>query len=169
MAVKASGASLRPMLPSDGPMLAEIFRASIEILAEEDYSEDQREAWAGVADGPGFAKRLEGALTLVASLEGEPVGFASLEGADKIGMLYVAPDHARQGIATLLCDALRKLATARGAAKLVVDASDTARDFFMVRGFVPKIRNTVSLDGEWLGNTTMELELTPSHEQGAAR
>jgi putative acetyltransferase len=168
MAAKVSGASLRPMLPGDGPVLAEIFRASIEILAEEDYSEDQREAWAGVADGPGFVKRLEGALTLVASIDGEPVGFASLEGADKIAMLYVAPDNPRQGIASLLCDALRKLATGRGAAKLVVDASDTARDFFMARGFVPKIRNTVSLDGEWLGNTTMELELVRNDEQGAS-
>jgi putative acetyltransferase len=164
----ATGATLRPMLPSDGPALADIFRASIEILAEEDYSDDQREAWAAVADEPDFLKRLAGALTLVASLDGEPVGFASLEGADRIAMLYVAPDHARQGVASLLCDALQKLATGRGAAKLVVDASDTARDFFMGRGFVPKIRNTVSLDGEWLGNTTMELELAQNDEQGAS-
>ena len=54
-----------------------------------------------------------------------------------------------------LCDALEKLAAARGAKELSVDASDTARGFFEKRGFVAKTRNTVSLAGEWLANTTM--------------
>ncbi|WP_245572773.1 GNAT family N-acetyltransferase [Lichenihabitans psoromatis] len=159
MADRMSGATLRPMLPTDGPMLASIFQASVETLTEEDYSDDQREAWAALADTPDFAKRLTGGLTLVASLAGEPVGFAVLEGKDKIGMLYVAPDLARQGVATMLCDALQRIAAGRGTAKLIVDASDTARDFFMVRGFVPMVRNMVSVGGEWLGNTTMEFDL----------
>ena len=38
--------------------------------------------------------------------------------------------------ASMLCDALEKLAGARGATKLMVDASDTAIDFFRKRGYV---------------------------------
>ncbi len=152
--MKASIA-LRPMLPADGPLLVALFRASVEQLAEEDYGENQREAWASVADdAAAFAKRLAGALTLVATIAGEPAGFASLAGA-RIDMLYVAPDHARVGIATALLDALERLAAARRIEKLTVDASDTARDLFAKRGYVPQSRNTVPIGDEWLGNTTM--------------
>ena len=35
----------------------------------------------------------------------------------------------------MLCDALEKLAAARGAKELTVDASDTARGFFEQRGY----------------------------------
>ena len=38
------------MLPTDAPLLAEIFRASIEELTADDYSEAQQEAWAAAAD-----------------------------------------------------------------------------------------------------------------------
>ena len=47
------------------------------------------------------------------------------------------------GVATLLVDAIEKLAEARGAKRLTVDASDTARDFFDKRGFEAQHRNTV--------------------------
>ena len=43
----------------------------------------------------------------------------------------------------MLYDAIEKLAAARGAAHLSVDASDTAREFFVHRGFAPQQRNTV--------------------------
>ena len=54
-----------------------------------------------------------------------------------------------------MCDALEKLAAARGAKELTVDASDTASGFFEKRGFSAKTRNTVTVGGEWLANTTM--------------
>ena len=94
-------------------------------------------------------------LTLVATLEGSPVGFASLEGKDKIDMLYVHPAATGQGVGAMLVDALEKLAGARGAAKLAVDASDSARGFFEKRGYVTQQRNTVSIGDEWLANTTL--------------
>ncbi len=70
-------------------------------------------------------------------------------------MLYVHPAATGQGAAAMLCDALEKLATARGAKELTVDASDTARGFFEKRGYTAKSRNTVTVAGEWLANTTM--------------
>jgi putative acetyltransferase len=148
--------ALRPMLPADVPLLAEIFRASIEELTVEDYSEAQQQAWASAADDEDdFGARLAGELTLVATYDGAPVGFAALAGNKSIDMLYVHPVAAGQGAGGMLCDALEKLAAARGAKELTVEASDTARGFFEKRGFKAQQRNTVSLAGEWLANTTM--------------
>jgi putative acetyltransferase len=148
--------AMRPMLPEDAPLLAEIFRASIEELSGDDYSEAQQEAWASAADDEEeFAARLAGELTLVATHAGAAIGFAALADNTRIDMLYVHPAAAGQGAGAMLCDALEKLAAARGSKELTVDASDTARGFFERRGFVAKTRNTVSLGGEWLANTTM--------------
>ncbi|MET0277933.1 MAG: GNAT family N-acetyltransferase [Pseudorhodoplanes sp.] len=146
---------MRPMLPADAPLLAEIFRASVEELGLEDYSASQVEAWAAAADDEAFAKSLGENLTLVALLDGEPVGFASLKGNDRLDMLYVHPAVIGQGAATMLVDALEKLARGRGSAKLTVDASDTAEGFFQSRGYAPQSRNTVLRGNEWLANTTM--------------
>lgn len=152
--------AMRPMLPADVPLLAEIFRESIEELTADDYSESQREAWAATADDEAaFGDRLAAQLTLVGTLEGSPVGFASLKAPDIIDMLYVHPAAGANGVATMLVGALEKLAGARGADKLTADVSDAAVDFFAKRGFVPQMRNTRKLGEEWLANTTMEKKL----------
>jgi putative acetyltransferase len=153
--------ALRPMLPADIPVLAAIFVASIEELTGDDYSEAQQIAWAGTADDEEkFGARLAGELTLVATLQGAPVGFASLKGADHIDMLYVHPSAVGQGVATTLCDALEKLAGARGAKALTVEASDTAQQFFAKRGYAATQRNSVTVGDEWLANTTMTKTLS---------
>jgi putative acetyltransferase len=162
--------ALRPLLAEDIPVLAAIFVAAIEELTADDYSEAQREAWAsGADDEERFGRRLATELTLVATLQNSPVGFASLQGADHIRMLYVHPSAAGQGVASMLCDALEKLAGARGAKSLTVDASDTAQEFFTKRGYVAKQRNTVTVNGEWLANTTMQKPLTSDAPKGATQ
>lgn len=150
---------LRPFLPDDVPMLAAIFAASIQELTGEDYSEAQQEAWMAAAETEEFGKRLAADLTLIATLDGSPVGFASLRGTDHIRMLYVHPAVSRQGIATMLVDALEKLAGGRGAAALMVDASDTAQNFFAKRGYTAQQRNSITINSEWLANTTMKKTL----------
>jgi putative acetyltransferase len=151
---------LRPYLAADTALLREIFRDSIEELTDEDYTEAQQEAWASAADDEAaFGKRLAGQLTLVATMEGSPVGFAALEGKDKIDMLYVHPAAVGLGIGAMLVDALEKLAGGRGADKLTVDASDSARGFFEKRGYSAQQRNTVTVGEEWLANTTMSKQL----------
>jgi putative acetyltransferase len=150
---------LRPFLPDDVPVLAAIFAASIEELTGDDYSEAQQEAWMAAAETEEFGRNLAADLTLIATLEGSPVAFASLRGTDHIRMLYVHPAAAGQGIATMLVDALEKLAGGRGAKDLTVDASDTAQGFFAKRGYTATQRNTVTMNGEWLANTTMQKTL----------
>ena len=152
--------SLRPYLPSDAPLLAAIFVAAIQELTGDDYSEAQQEAWASAADDEEqFGKKRAGELTLIATLQNSPVGFASLKGADHIEMLFVHPSAVGQGVGAMLCDALEKLAGARGAKILTVDVSDNAQEFFLKRGYVAMQRNTVTINGEWLANTTMQKTL----------
>src|ERR1017187_5595112 len=152
--------ALRPFLSADTPVLAAIFAAAIEELTGADYSEAQQQAWASAADDEDeFGKRLASELTLIATLQNSPVGFAALKGTGHIDMLYVHPSAAGQGVASMLCEALEKLAGGRGAKSLTVDASDNAQEFFLKRGYVGKQRNTVTVNGEWLANTTMQKKL----------
>ena len=146
-----SAPALRPYLPDDAPLLAAIFAASIMDLTGDDYSEAQQEAWAAAADDEqAFGKKLAGQLTLIATLQGAPVGFASLKGTDYVDMLYVHPSAVGQ---------LEKIASARGTKTLKVDASDTALEFFRKRGYVAQQRNSVTIGDEWLANTTMQKTL----------
>jgi putative acetyltransferase len=159
--------ALRPYLAVDAPVLAAIFVAAIEELTGEDYSEAQQQAWAAAADDEEqFGRRLGSELTLVATLQNSPVGFASLKGGDHIDMLYVHPSAAGQGVASMLCEALERLAGSRGAKSLTVDASDNAQPFFAKRGYVAKQRNSIIVNGEWLANTTMQKTLAESAAPG---
>jgi putative acetyltransferase len=163
MATARPKLALRPYLPDDASLLVEIFRASVMDLTGDDYTEAQQQAWAATAeDEAAFAKRLGNQLTLVASLEGSPIGFASLAPGGKIDMLYVHPAAVGQGVAAMLIDALEKLAGARKNEKLIVDASDTAHGFFEKRGYIAQQRNTVTVGDEWLANTTMHKQLDKS-------
>jgi putative acetyltransferase len=148
--------ALRPALPADAPALAALFRASVETLGLEDYSQAQVEAWSALADDEdGFAAKLAGSLTILGLIGGEIAGFATLRGTDALDMLYVHPRFARRGVASQLCDALEMLASARKASKLSVDASDCAQAFFAGRAYEAQRRNMVFLGEEVLGNTTM--------------
>ena len=106
-------------------------------------------------------------LTLIATLQNSPVGFASLKGDDHIDMLYVHPGAAGQGVGV---DAVRCAGKARrrdAAPKaLRVDASDNAAGFFAKRGYVGQQRNTVTVNGEWLANTTMQKTLAGATSPG---
>jgi putative acetyltransferase len=162
--------AVRPMLPSEGQVLAAIFRDSILELTGDDYTEMQQEAWAAAAaDESAFARRLAGELTIVATLAGSPVGFASLEADDKIGFCYVHPAAVGQGVGAALANALEKLAAARGVEMLSVDASDSAREFFAKRGYVAEQRNSVRCGDQWLANTTMRKDLATAAASGAER
>jgi putative acetyltransferase len=152
--------AMRPFMPTDVPLIAEIFRASVEESTADDYDDAQRKAWASTADDEeAFNARLAGQLTLLGTIDGSPVGFASLKDGGVVDMLYVHPAATGHGVASMLVDALEKLAAGRGATKLRADVSDSAVDFFKKRGFEARTRNSVPLQGEWFANTTMEKKL----------
>jgi putative acetyltransferase len=141
-------------------------QASIEELAVDDYTENQRDAWAASAGSDAFAKRLAKDLTLVAlDAEGEVIGFAVLVDNRAIAHVHVHPDLISMGIGRSLVEALEKLAAARGGEALVADATDNAKGFFAALGFTETARNTLHYGEEWLGATTMRKALlSPAKE-----
>ena len=165
-----SAISLRPYLPADLRRCAKIFRAAIEVSASEDYGDDQIEAWAGRADDlEAFGARLRPALTLVALIDHEPVGFASLRDDKELDMLYVDPRFGRRGVGSAMIDALARLAAGRGVELVSTQASDTARALFERHGFVAQRRNIVQIGDQWLANTTMTKRLEPQSGKDPTR
>ena len=153
---------LRPFMPADTIGLRELFAQSIEEMTQDDYDDEQRIAWVSMAaDAQAFAKRLASMVTLVVQIDGEYAGFASLKDNTILDMLYVHPFHAGEGVGTSLCDALERIAAARGATEITVDASETAAPFFEDRGYVATRRNSIPIEDQWLTNTTMTKKLTP--------
>lgn len=154
---------LRPFMPADTIALRELFAQSIEELTQDDYNEEQRVAWASAAeDAQAFAARLGAMVTLIVNVEGEYYGFGALKDNSRLDMLYVHPYHAREGVGTALADALERLALARGAEVITVEASETAEPFFEGRGYIAVQRNSVPIDDVWLTNTTMTKALKTS-------
>ena len=158
---------LRPYLPADSDVLREIFAAAIEELCADDYTEEQRIAWATAAeDGAAFSARLAAATTIVIEVDGDHLGFAALKDDRVVDLLYVHPHYAGEGIGTALMDAVETIARARGAKVLEADVSDTAVSFFEKRGYVSKQRNLIEREGEWLANTFMTKVLVPAAAGG---
>lgn len=156
--------TLQPFLPGDTLTLVDLYAQSIEELTADEYNEDQRLAWASAAaDAEAFAERLGAMVTLIVKVDGQYAGFGALKDNAILDMLYVHPYFARQGVGSTLADALERLAKARGATSITVEASDTAEEFFERRGYVAQHRNSVPCEDEWLTNTTMKknLEETP--------
>jgi putative acetyltransferase len=152
-----------PLRPADAKRCAEIFRASIEELAAEDYDADQRDAWASRADDEqAFGARLASALTLLAVIDGEIAGFASLKDGEEIDMLFVDPEFARQGVGRTLLDALTRLAQARGAKRLSHRGERRRQAAVRApKASPPRRRNLVRKGDQWLANTTMTKTLGP--------
>lgn len=163
--MQAQSYPLRPFIPADTMELRDLFAQSIEELTADDYTEDQRLAWiARAEDAEAFAERLASAVTLVVQLDGQYLGFASLKDNSILDMLYVHPFATGNGVGSTLADALERLAAARGAKEISVEASDTAQPFFAARGYVPGKRNLIPIEDQWLSNTTMTKQLAPKSE-----
>jgi len=165
---------IRPFMPADTMALRDLFAQSIEELTAEDYTEDQRLAWIAKAeDAEAFADRLEAMVTILVQLDGEYLGFGALKDNSVVDMLYVHPYAAGQGVGTALADALERLAAARGAKEVSVEASDTAQPFFAARGYVPGQRNLVPIEDQWLSSTTMSKSMAdrsaPDERAGKTR
>jgi putative acetyltransferase len=152
--------TLRPALPADHGDLAILFQASIEELALDAYTDEQRALWAAKAeDVTAWSKHLAGCLVLVAEEDGEPVGFAAMRDNAIVENVHVHPDMAFMGVGRTLMDALERLAEARGAKKLSVAATDNALPFFERLGFVAVRRATLSVGDEWIASMVMDKAL----------
>lgn len=150
---------LRPLLRADLPQLANVYRAAVNELASRDYDADQRRVWQAQANDAAFIERLAEGVTIVADHHGTPVAFAQLCPANHLCMMYVDPEWAGLGIATLLYQYLEDEARILGSRELTTEASHTAKRFFESVGFKALEEEVVVLEGVSLARTKMEKKL----------
>jgi putative acetyltransferase len=148
--------TIRRALPGDLPIILELFIETIRTRCTEDYTPAQIEAWTSSAqDGMKWKKRIANDYFLVACLDHEVTGFASLKKEGHIDLLYVTRHKKRKGMATALYDALRFEALRQGKTKLTADVSITAKPFFERHGFVVVKENIDLINGIDLINYSM--------------
>ena len=150
---------IRPSEPGDRARLPALFRASIQGLAHRDHDPEQLRDWAAEADADTFAAELDQGVTVVALEFGRPVAFAQLAPLDYLNMLYVHPDSAGEGIATLLFQYLEDEARIAGAQTIRTHASPTARRFLIGSGFEEVAAETVQYGRSELQRVRMEKRL----------
>lgn len=152
---------VRPFKLADAEPLRHLFRETIRAVNARDYSPPEVEAWiAASSDAKRWRTSFRGRATFVAEVEDCVAGFAELEGAGgRAGRFYVSKNHQRLGIGRALYEALENEAKRRGAAKLTVEASLTARSFFEQMGFGNARRQEVERQGVTLTNFVMEKKL----------
>lgn len=152
---------IRSATLQDKERLQNLYRRTIDATCRNDYDTDQREAWKrGTENCVRWEQALLDQYFLVAEIDGEIAGFASLAGADYIDFMYTHRDHLRKGVAYLLFANLEARARDRGAQMLTADVSKTARPFFEKQGFTAVQENWQLIRGVWINNFKMQKPLS---------
>ena len=90
---------------------------------------------------------------IVATENGEIVGFGDMDETGYLDRLYVHKDYQGQGIASAICDELERFAAGK---KITTHASITAKPFFQHHGYCVVRKQEVIRRGVALTNFVME-------------
>ena len=154
---------IRAFTNADAAGLVQVFRESVQGLTQADYSAEQRDAWLSLGpDAEGVAKRCsDGRITLVAvGAQDQPVAYIDLEADGHIDNLYCTPEASGCGLAHELYAQVERTARSLGCVRLYTEASETARRFFLSRGFQLRARREIRIGAVLLHNFRMEKRLT---------
>ncbi|MBY4675831.1 GNAT family N-acetyltransferase [Marinobacterium arenosum] len=152
---------IRRWRPDDSVAIHQLFHASVQQLAAEHYSAEQRAAWASPQlDLPFWQQRLAQTRPWIAEIEQRLAGFAELIPADSyIDCIYVHPDHAGRGVGSALLEHLLSEARSLGLRRLDVDVSETALPLFRKFDFAQLQPNRLERNGIELVNWRMQKQL----------
>jgi putative acetyltransferase len=126
---------IRSYRSTDVEATRRVFVNAIRGTASGDYGPEQIDVWAASAESPGWGTRRESVSTWIAVDDDAVVGFADVDEAGHVGMMFVDPSVGRRGVGAALLEQVRAIAGERGQNRLSVDASITARPFFERHGF----------------------------------
>ncbi|WP_320672324.1 GNAT family N-acetyltransferase [Patulibacter defluvii] len=148
---------------ADAAATLAVFRDAISGTASAHYTPAQIAAWLGPGIDPdAWHARRAAVDTLVAEADGQVVGFTDLDDRGHIDMLFVAPRAGRSGVATALLEEVLRRVAERGLTRLTVEASLSARPFFLRHGFAVLAEQQVARGGERLVNFRMARDLDPA-------
>jgi len=158
--MQPSNLSIKHAQLSDLPEIQKMFVDTISHICKADYSFEQIQVWtSSIENTERWTQKLITKYFLIALLDNNIVGFASLENADYLDFLYVHKDYQRQGIADLLYVEIEKEAIQRKASFLNSDVSETAKGFFEKKGFTINRPQTLTIKGVEIGNYKMTKSL----------
>ena len=124
---------MRPIQPTDSPLLREIFVDAIQSQAVETYSPEQIRAWSNLAWLPGLLDRtLEEGQGWISGIDD---GFAIRYPANRLSMLYCRGRSSRQGHGSALLKAIEDDAKRMGVKRLQTEASLLSRPMLEKRGW----------------------------------
>jgi N-acetylglutamate synthase-like GNAT family acetyltransferase len=145
---------------SDTEQIARLFHDTVREVNVLDYTMEELEAWAPEDI---HYKDWEAACiqkkTLVAEEQGILLGFIQLEEDGHIDCFYCHKDYQGIGIGTMLYNRLEAEARSQKLDRLYVEASITARPFFLKKGFIEIKKQKVAIRGVRLTNFLMEKKL----------
>ncbi|MGY1813811.1 N-acetyltransferase family protein [Blastococcus sp. SYSU D00820] len=153
---------VRPAVPADAARLAAISRAAIEESAAEQYTPAQRAAWSARRTVEAHERYVEATSVVVAEVDGEVAGFASVALAavdglvpGEVDQLFVDPGAGGRGVARALLAEVARMARSAGLRSLVTHASWRAAPVFERAGYRQVEVESVDVDGEELTRVRM--------------
>ena len=145
---------LREYMTSDCDQLARLFFQTVHSVNAKDYTKEQLDVWAtGNVDLNRWDMSFKEHYTIIATDNGEIVGFGDIDSSGYLDRLFVHKNHQHKGIATAICDELESSVTGK---KIITHSSITAKPFFEKRGYRVKKEQTVVRNGISLTNFIME-------------
>ncbi|TWU39487.1 GNAT family N-acetyltransferase [Novipirellula artificiosorum] len=152
---------LREFVLADGDSCRQLFCDTVRRVNCRDYSPMQIEAWAGAElDPEPWIRRFDDNCAYVIEHNRAIVGFADMTPDGYLDRLFVSADHERQGIATILMNAIELAAKTNGLPRIHTQASITAKPFFLARGFVVVNEQTIECRGVRMNNYVLTKDFT---------
>lgn len=128
--------SIRVSNLNDLADILKLFEETVTVVCKDDYSPEQLKVWTSSTENPDrWIDKIKSHYLLVAELDKEIVGIASLDNRDYIDLLFVHKDYQRKGIADRLYSEIEKEAIKRKITFLYADVSITAKSFFQKIGY----------------------------------
>ncbi|QIR37727.1 GNAT family N-acetyltransferase [Tolypothrix sp. PCC 7910] len=147
----------------DAQQIAQLFHETVREINIGDYSENQVKAWA--PDNINFrnwATICAERFTYVADDQGVIAGFGELETNGHIDCFYCHKNYQKMGVGSKIYAAIEAKAYELGINRLYLEASITAKPFFLRMGFSTITEQQVECRGEIFVNYAMEKFLISS-------
>ncbi len=147
---------IRRFQPGEELELFKVFHSAIHLIAKNDYSEEQLNAWApSDLDRELWVNRINGINPFVAEIDGKPVGYADIQPNGYIDHFFVSGHHSRQGVGKALMQVIHSEAKRLSITELTSNVSQTAQPFFERFGFVVVEQRKSVIRGVELRNALM--------------
>ena len=151
---------VRLFQPEDTEQIAQLFYDTVRNINIRDYTVAQIIAWSPTNfDWRNWLKVCTARFTYVATEGEEIVGFGELEANGHIDCFYIHYQYQRRGVGSRIYKTIETKAKELSLIRLYVEASITAKPFFIRQGFEIISPQQVFCRGEILTNYLMEKKL----------